>query len=287
MTILIFGGEGQLGQDIQLALASETIISAPHEEVDIINGVAVTDIVSRTRPDWIINAAAMTDVDRCESEELRAFDINALGAHNVAVAARSADCRVIQISTDYVFDGKKRAPYVESDPTGPLNAYGISKLAGEMYVRTTYGAHYIIRTSGLYGSHPCRGKGGRNFVDAMLRLGSERRELRVVADEVLTPTYTEDLAAQIHLLVEYAPRGGVYHATNDGECSWYDFAKEIFRLTGLEVSLKRTTAAEWGAPAKRPSYSVLRNAALQRERIDIMPHWRDALRRYLVRRHIG
>ena len=124
-------------------------------------------------------------------------------------------------------------------------------------------------------------------MEAMLRLGRERRELRVVADEVLTPTYTEDLAAQIHLLVEYAPREGVYHATNDGQCSWYDFAKEIFRLTGMEVSLQRTTAAEWGAPAKRPSYSVLRNAALQRERIDIMPNWRDALRRYLVRQHIG
>jgi dTDP-4-dehydrorhamnose reductase len=287
MTIAIFGAEGQLGGDLQQTLSSYNPTPIPHSDVDIVDASRVEQSVADARAEWVINAAAMTHVDRCESEDTRAFEVNAIGARNAARACAKIGARLIHISTDYVFDGTKRKPYLEDDPPRPLNAYGISKLAGELYVRNNVDQHYIVRTSGIYGRHPCRGKGGANFVDKMLELAEKKDELSVVADEVLTPTFAEDLSEQIRRLIEAAPAFGIYHATNDGECSWYEFAAEIFRIKSSGVTLKKTTSAEWKAPATRPAYSVLENAALERAGIDAMPHWKDALERYLKTRSSG
>lgn len=284
--IALFGAEGQLGRDLQLELAAHGVEPLAHGDVDITNPAAVQKAIGALRPRWIINAAAMTHVDDCEGRDLEAFRINALGALHVARAACDVGAMLLHMSTDYVFDGKKGKPYNESDPTHPLNAYGISKLAGELYVRNTQPNHYIVRTSGLYGLHPCRGK-GRNFVDTMLGLAESGKPLKVVSDEILTPTFTRDLAHQIGALVESGAAPGIYHATNDGQCSWFAFAREIFRIAGAKVDLSSTTAKEWSAPASRPSYSVLANDALGRAGIDWMPDWKDALSRYLSEKLSG
>ena len=281
--IAIFGADGQLGMDLQKALNKHRVEPLTYQDVDILDRARVGEILSAMKPDWVINAAALTHVDWCESNDVKAFQVNALGARHVAESALPANSRIIQISTDYVFDGSKVSPYTEDDTPRPLNVYGITKLAGEHYVRSVHPGHYIIRTSGLYGTHPCWGK-KRNFVDTMLALGREKGEVRVVCDETLTPTFAEDLAGQITRLIETEPLPGIYHATNAGECSWHEFAKAIFELSGTAVRLEKTTAREWNAPARRPGYSVLENAALQQAGIDAMPHWRDALTRYLSKK---
>ena len=281
MKVVIFGTEGQLGRDLQTALTSYDLVTLTHGDVDVTDKARVAGVLDRDT-DWVINAAAMTHVDRCEDEEIAAFEINALGARHVADACRDHALRLIHISTDYVFDGAKKTPYIETDPTRPINTYGITKRSGELYVEAAYPEHYIVRTSGLYGVHACRGKGGRNFVDTMLDLSREKDEIRVVDDEVLTPTFAEDLAGQIRVLIEAKdPPFGIYHATNAGQCSWHDFAAEIFRLSGASVELLRTTTAEWNAPARRPAYCVLENAALKKAGIDSLAEWQDALKRYL------
>ena len=280
MKVAIFGIQGQLGRDLESALAGFEIIPMLYEQVDVTRADQVEAAVAAAHPQWIINSAAMTHVDRCETEASEAFGVNALGALHVARASASVGARLLFVSTDYVFDGEKGAPYVENDPPRPINVYGVTKLAGEWFVRQACSEHYIVRTSGLYGLHPCWGK-GTNFVETMLRLAAERDELRVVADEVLTPTFTEDLAAQIRRMMEAAPPFGVYHATNEGQCSWYEFAAEIFRLSGASVKLSPIASSQWKAAARRPSNSVLENAALKAASLNVFPEWKDALARYL------
>lgn len=281
MTIAVFGADGQLGQDLLEVLSPHRLTPLDLPETDITDRASVTKVIRTSNPDWVINAAAMTHVDRCEDDNEQAFLVNAIGARHVAEASQDHGAALVHISTDYVFDGRKKTPYVEDDDTNPINAYGISKLAGELYVRYLHERHYVVRTSGLYGVHPCRGKGGRNFVDTMLALAADRDELKVVSDEVLTPTFAHDLAQQIARMIETEPTPGVYHATNAGECSWFDFTKEIFKLAGKDIKISETTSAAWGAPARRPAYSVLDNAALREAGIDVMPDWRDALERFL------
>jgi dTDP-4-dehydrorhamnose reductase len=283
LSIAIFGADGQLGMDLQKSLSRHRVKPLTYQDVDILERPRVGEVLSSIKPDWVINAAALTNVDWCESNDVKAFQVNALGARYVAESSPPGNTRIIQLSTDYVFDGAKKAPYTEDDVPRPLNAYGITKLAGEHYVRSAHPGHYIVRTSGLYGTHPCWGK-RRNFVDTMLALAREKGEVRVVCDETLTPTFAEDLAEQIRRLIESEPPAGIYHATNAGECSWYEFAETIFELSGTQVRLEKTTAREWNAPARRPGYSVLQNAALQHAGIDVMPDWRDALARYLSKK---
>jgi len=282
-SIVVFGADGQFGMALQDILTGHRIHPLTYKELDVLDQPRVAERLSRINPDWVINAAALTNVDWCEENDIKAFQVNALGARYVAESCRAIDARMIQISTDYVFDGTKDTAYLEDDATAPLNVYGISKLAGELYVRNSHARHYIVRTSGLYGLHPCWGK-GRNFVEAMLDLSKERNELRVVSDEILTPTFTDDLAQQLGVLINTEPPYGVYHATNNGECSWYEFAKTIFEIVGVTIEVEKTTAAEWNAPATRPSRSVLKNAALQSAGIDRMPDWKDALGRYLSKK---
>jgi len=284
--IAIFGIEGQLGRDLEIALSDFDVVPMLYADVDIVNRAGVGDAVSAASPDWVINSAAMTHVDRCETQEKSAFEVNAEGARHVAEASQATNARLIHLSTDYVFDGKKDSPYVESDVPQPINVYGKSKLAGERFVKEVCPQHYVVRTSGLYGTHECWGK-GTNFVETMLRLALEKTELKVVRDEVLTPTFTEDLAAQVRRLIETPPQYGVYHATNEGQCSWFDFATEIFYQTKTPIALEGILSKEWGAPAKRPANSVLENAALKTDGLNEFPDWRDALQRYLAKRSAG
>jgi len=279
-TIAIFGANGQLGMDLRAALSGHGVEGLDLPELDVRNRYDVEATLVRIRPTWVINSAAFTDVDKCEDHDLAAFQVNALGARHIARACNALGARLIQISTDYVFDGKKSSPYLESDLTGPLNLYGKTKLAGERFALGAESGCIVVRTSGLYGSHPCLGK-GRNFADTMLLLAADRDVLRIVDDEILTPTFTEDLARQIRVIIESAPSGGIYHATNSGECSWFDFARMIFDLAGVSIRLERTTAAQWNAPAKRPGYSVLDNNRLRSAGLDRMPRWEDALSRYI------
>lgn len=283
MKIAIFGIQGQLGRDIELTLSDFHVIPLLYEDVDITDADRVRAAVTAADPDWVINAASMTHVDKCETEKELAYEVNALGSKHVAQAARLVDARLVHVSTDYVFDGAKKGPYEETDEPRPLNVYGSTKLAGERFVQVECPTHYIVRTSGLYGTHECLGK-GTNFVETMIRLSRERSEIKVVRDEVLTPTFTEDLALQIRRMIDTLPPTGIYHATNEGSCSWFDFATEIFRQKGIPITLEGITSAQWGAPAKRPPNSVLENAALKKAGLDVFPDWRDALERYLAKR---
>jgi dTDP-4-dehydrorhamnose reductase len=283
MKVAVIGADGQLGMDILESLQHLDPIPLIFPSVDITKRQEIQSILDEHRPDWIVNSAAWTHVDRCEEEDAGAFEVNALGARYVAEAGESLCAKLIYISTDYVFDGRKKQPYIETDPPAPLNVYGLSKLAGEHFTSYSCSRHYILRTSGLYGLNTCWGK-GTNFVDKMLELGEKNESLKVVEDEVLTPTFTQDLAQQIRVLIEAPPPAGIYHATNEGECSWFDFASEIFSISGMDVRVERTSAAEWKAPARRPSYSVLENRALKQTGLNTFPHWRDALARFLEKR---
>jgi dTDP-4-dehydrorhamnose reductase len=281
LKIAIFGVEGQLGRDLQAQLSDFDVVEMLYESVDITDGERVRSAVDGVAPDWVINAAAMTHVDRCESERDLAFAVNAEGARHVARAAAANGAKLIHISTDYVFDGKKTTPYVETDTPGPINVYGESKLGGEKYVESECPLYYIVRTSGLYGRHECWGK-RTTFVRTMLRLARDHTRLKVVNDEVLTPTYTEELASHVRRIVENHPPAGIYHATNEGRCSWFDFATEIFRLSNIPIEIEPIPAAEWGAPARRPAWSVLDNGALEAAGLNGFTSWKDALARYLA-----
>jgi len=271
-----------LGTDIVKVLHSEEVIPLTHEDIEVADEESVRKAMARHEPEVVISTAAYHRVKDCERNDVKSFEVNALGAKNLAKVSKERNSVLLYISTDYVFDGKKREPYVESDSPRPLNAYGISKLAGEYYIKYLWPKHFIIRTSGLYGSTRCRAKGS-NFIDLMLRLAKERDEIQVVKDEVLTPTYTVDLALKIRDLVQ-TDYFGLYHITNNGFCSWYGFAKKIFELSGLEVSLKGVTAEKFGSEVRRPRYSVLRNYALEKIGMDNMRKWDEALEAFLSQR---
>jgi dTDP-4-dehydrorhamnose reductase len=224
-------------------------------------------------------------VDVCEDEPERAFAVNAIGAHNIALIGLELGFALVHLSTDYVFSGDKGSPYIESDAVTPINLYGVSKAAGEMAIRYLLPNHFIVRSSGLYGVAGSSGKGG-NFVETMIHLAREGRDIRVVNDQTLTPTYTYPLARQIVALSQ-TEAYGTYHATCQGDCTWYDFAVEIFRQTELSPNLSPQTTAQSGAQATRPTYSVLDNKALKQLKIDQMPTWQMALTDYLRARSEG
>ncbi len=282
MKVLVIGANGQLGKDIVRVFTNTDLIPLDLPEVDISELDSVRRAINKYTPDVVINTAAYHNVPECEENDMKAFEVNGIGTKNLALICRDKNITLLHISTDYVFDGKKKKPYVETDTPAPVNVYGITKLAGEYYIRYITDKYYIVRTSGLYGMHKCIAK-GRNFIGTMLKLARERDELRVVTDEVLTPTYTLDLARQLKLLVENGEYG-LYHITNNGECSWYEFAKEIFSGLNMDVNLKQTTQKEFPSKVKRPLYSVLQNGRLKEQEIDIMPHWRTSLHSYLRER---
>ena len=226
------------------------------------------------------NTAAMHHVEKCECEPAVAHAVNALGPRNVGLVSREIGAVFVHLSTDYVFDGAKKTPYEETDPARPLNVYGNTKLAGEYFARSATPKHFVLRTSALYGSAPCRAKGGLNFVDLMLKLAREKGEVRVVDSEVVTPTSTRELAQQI-VSLSRSDAYGLYHATAEGTCSWYEFAREIFSVARTPCRLMIASPNEFPAKVPRPSYSVLENRALKAQGLNRFRPWQVGLREYL------
>jgi dTDP-4-dehydrorhamnose reductase len=284
MRVAVIGANGQLGCDVSRAFSDcgWEVTRLCHDDVEIADIDSGRNRIAAVQPDFVVNTAAMHNLDVCEAEAMRAFEVNALGARNLAILSNELSFVLAHISTDYVFDGKKGTPYLECDCAVPLNVYGNSKLAGEQFVRTIAGRHFVIRVSGLYGMNPCRAKGGSNFVNLMLRLAGERDEVRVVDDEVLTPTFTEDVARQLLALCD-VEEYGLYHATAQGGCSWHAFAAKVFELAKSDVKLSVADPSEFPMKVPRPKYSVLENEGLKALGLDLMAPWEDGLRRYLKR----
>jgi dTDP-4-dehydrorhamnose reductase len=276
MKVVVTGAKGQLGTDLVHLLADKgyEVYGYGREELDITNFDQVKQVISEVNPDVVIHAAAYTKVDLAESEPDQAFLINTYGTRNVTVASEAVGAKFVYISTDYVFDGTANAPYNEFAPTNPLSVYGKSKLAGEQFVRDLQSKFFIVRTSWVYGRH------GNNFVKTMLQLAQERGELMVVHDQIGCPTYTVDLANCILELIQ-TEKYGVYHVSNSGHCSWYEFAKAIFEEAGLEVNVNPCTTKDFPRPAPRPAYSVLEHMSLRVNGFKEMPNWRESLKSFL------
>lgn len=279
MRTLLIGANGQLGNELRQAFSDHELTPLTHADFELTDPAQVRRALQTHRPDLILNTAAFHRVDECEEKPERTFTVNAIAVRDLATAAKESGATLVHFSTDYVFDGRQRRPYREVDPPGPLSVYAASKLAGEYFVRAIAEQHFVIRTCGLYGPAGSSGKGG-NFIETMLRLAREGREIRVVSDQILTPTSVKDLARKVRRLVETRAYG-LYHITNNGECSWFQFAAAIFELSGLRPNLIETTSAAFGARAVRPPYSVLENANLQRLGLDDLRPWREALTEYL------
>jgi dTDP-4-dehydrorhamnose reductase len=285
MKIAVIGANGQLGSDLVVAFSEngDAVCGLTHGDVEISDLPSVSRALVDIRPQVIVNTAAMHHVENCEREPEKAFAVNALGPRNLALVARDLGAVLLHVSTDYVFDGSKGSPYVEEDNPRPLNAYGVTKLAGEHFVSATTTKQFVIRTSGLYGKSPCRAKGGLNFIELMLKLAKERGEVRVVDSEVVSPTSTAELAEQI-VRLSRSDCYGLYHATAEGSCSWYEFAREIFALTDTPVRLKAAAPDEFPAKVARPKYSVLENRALQSRGLNAFKPWQEGLHKYLGNR---
>lgn len=282
MKAAIIGANGQLGVDLSAALeqAGYDVTRLTHADVELGDPASIRTTLDQIHPTVVVNTAAMHNVEACEREPERAYAVNGIGARALSQYCIENSAYLLHISTDYVFDGKKKQPYTEADAPLPLNVYGNSKLSGEHFVLSTGDSSAVLRVSGIYGANKCRAKGGLNFVQLMLKLADEREEVRVVDDEILTPTYTVDIAQQVVSLCN-ARMPGLFHGTAQGECSWYRFAQEIFSLAGKGVRLLPARPGEFPAKVPRPSYSVLENKALKSLGLDTMPDWQSGLKRYL------
>jgi dTDP-4-dehydrorhamnose reductase len=266
-----------LGRDVMAELgAVHQVLPFPKEALDITDAEQVDRVVGQVAPDLIINCAAYTDVDGCESHRQASLAVNALGPRNVALAATRHHAALLHISTDYVFNGQADVPYTEFEPVAPVTAYGVGKLAGEEAVRTHAPRHFILRTAWLYGAH------GPNFVHTMLRLAAEKDALTVVDDQVGNPTWTRDLARVIGQLIE-TDAYGTYHATAEGQVSWYGFCQEIFRIKGVSTPVSPVTSDQFPRPAKRPAFSGLENFCLKARGIQMRP-WNEALAEFLAKK---
>jgi len=278
MNVLIFGAKGQLGRDLQLVFGDEWDVSALDlPEMNITDEAAVKDAVAQSKPNVIINAAAYTDVEGAEDDEAAAARVNVDAAGIVAKAAYGVEVPVVYISTDFVFDGKQTTPYKPDDPVAPLSVYGRTKLDGEVATREANPHHFILRTAWLYGP------GGNNFVEKMLALAKGRTELKVVHDEVGSPTHTWDLAEAIGGFCE-TQEYGTHHVVNSGACARDEFARTIFEYAGLDIIVHPCTSAEFPMKAERPAYSVLDTSTTEAALGYRMRSWQDALQYYLKRR---
>jgi len=277
--ILIIGANGQLGTDLVMILRQHQLIPLTHQEIEVCDHQRTRKILEEYKPEVVVNTSAYHRVDLCEDHLEETFKVNTYAVRNLAEICQDLGTMLVHLSTDYVFGGEKKSSYREEDLPNPLNVYGVSKLAGEYFVRQICPTYFIIRTSGLYGVAGASGKGG-NFVELMIRLAKEGKPIKVVNDQILTPTYTKELAKKMAQLIETGEYG-LYHVTNNGQCSWYEFARAIFGLVGLHPDLSATATEEFGAKAKRSLYSVLENANLRKLGLDDLSNWRAALERYL------
>ncbi|WCN38100.1 dTDP-4-dehydrorhamnose reductase [Aneurinibacillus uraniidurans] len=275
--VLVTGGNGQLGTDVALLLKrhSYDVYAYGRDRLDITNQSQVQDVVRQIQPDVIIHTAAYTKVDQAETDSDMAYLVNAVGTRNIAVEAERYQAKLIYISTDYVFDGTADTPYSEFASVNPVSMYGKSKWAGEEFVRQLCSRFFIVRTSWVYGKH------GHNFVKTMLRLAETRNELRVVHDQIGSPTYTVDLALFLLQLLQ-TEAYGTYHASNSGVCSWYEFACAIFEEAGLShIQVHPIPTAEYPLPAPRPAYSVLDHMMIRLQNMSDLRHWREGLQSFL------
>lgn len=273
--LLISGCGGQLGTELSNLLNGKYhVVGTEREDMDITDRDGAMRFIRELRPAVVINAAAYNNVDRAESEEAFAFLVNSKGPENLALACEEVGAKFVHISSDYVFDGKKSSPYVEEDETNPLNVYGMSKVEAEKLVSAACSRHFLLRTAWLYGAH------GSNFLKTMLSLSDQKGEIKVVDDQVGTPTYSLDLALAIEHLIS-TDDYGLYHATNGGQCSWNGFAREIFSMAGKDIDVIPIITRQTGREALRPSYSVLQNRRLERDHGYYMRSWQDALKEFL------
>ena len=286
MKILLLGANGQLGSDLVKAFQTDAphhaLSPLTHGDLEITAHDRVRSLLQDLRPDVVINTTAYHKVDEVEQNPERAFAVNATAVWNLAKACQEINATLAHLSTDYVFgqDSARQTPYAENEKPAPLNVYGASKAAGELLLPSLCPRLYLVRTSGLYGVKGASGKGG-NFVETMLRLAKAGKEIKVVDDQRLTPTFTVDLAKALVQLIA-SERYGLYHVTNSGNCTWFEFAKCIFQLAGISPSLKPTVSAEFKTPAVRPGYSVLAKSAWQAVGLPGLRPWEEALQEYLT-----
>ena len=276
MRVTIFGATGLLGKALMREWKEDEVNGFGSADADIRDAEQVLHLVQRTRPDWIVLAAAYTDVDGCETNRDLAFDVNCRGGVNVAQAAKQHGARLLFLSTDYVFDGTKTTPYATDDPRSPRSVYGQSKAEAEVQLGQILPQCCIVRTSWLFGT------GGKCFPDTILKLAATRPQLEVVGDQRGSPTYSVDLACALIQLC-HQEASGVVHVTNRGESSWYDFAREIIARAGLSTVVRQTTSDKFVRAAERPKYSVLSPESLQKRGVEMLD-WQDALQRYLAER---
>jgi len=279
MRVLIIGHRGQLGNDLRAAFASDELLLAGRSELPVEDQAAVASFIEANRPDMILNCSAFHRVDDCEDQVEPTFAVNVYGVRNLALAARQTGAVLIHFSTDYVFDGPQRRPYVETDAVCPKCIYGVSKAAGEIMLQSIWPKHFIFRVSGLYGYAGSREK-GTNFVETMIGLARQGKPIRVVNDQVATPTCTLDVASAVRQ-VALTDRYGLYHLTSAGQCTWYEFASAIFRFAGLAPDLTAVTSEAFPTRASRPRYSVLDNARLRANGFPELAPWEAALERYV------
>jgi dTDP-4-dehydrorhamnose reductase len=281
MKAVIIGANGQLGSDLVNQFLANRIDVVPmtHEQLQVENIDSVEGAIRSLKPAIVVNTAAFHVVPKCEDNPQRAFQVNALGALNVAKACETIGALNVYFSTDYVFDGLKRSPYLELDKPNPLNVYASTKLLGEYYTLNYSSRNLVLRVSGLYGKVPCRAKGG-NFITTILRSAKEKPEIRVVNDEILTPTPTREIAEKTIDLVT-AGVFGLFHLTSEGECSWFEFTQTIFNRLNITTPLFPCSVRDFPMAVKRPTYSVLENARAKDEGIPNMRHWKESLTEFL------
>ncbi|MDR2873607.1 MAG: dTDP-4-dehydrorhamnose reductase [Methanobrevibacter sp.] len=275
MGIWITGYKGMLGYDLVKILNNDyELILTDKDTTDITNLEEIKEIVKENEIDLIINVAAYTNVDGSESNKQIAYEVNAIGAKNLAIIAKEHDIKLIYISSDYVFNGNKSNPYIENDKTDPINYYGETKLQGEKFIQETMDKYFIIRTQWLYGIN------NGNFVKTMLKLAENNNEINVVNDQYGSPTFTKDLAIAISQLIK-SDKYGLYHVTNSGECSWFEFAKLIFEIANIKIKLNSIVTSQYPTPAKRPKYSVLSNEKWLNEGFKPLRLFKDGLNEYM------
>jgi dTDP-4-dehydrorhamnose reductase len=283
MKILLIGANGQLGTDLHshLQQAGHAVTPATRADLDIRNAEQTKAAIESSAPDLVINTAAFHNVELCETDADQAFAVNAIAIRNLALLCAQQGCELMHFSTDFVFGGESQRPYKETDLPGPVNVYGASKLAGENLLALSLDRHYIVRTCGLYGTAGSKSRYG-NFVEKILKRANAGEPVCVVDDQVLTPTSTSDLANAAVELIK-TKQYGLYQITNEGECSWYEFACKALELRGIRADTKPQSTQASKAKVKRPVYSVLSKEKLYSAGIPKMPHWQDALAKYLSR----
>jgi dTDP-4-dehydrorhamnose reductase len=280
MKLAIIGANGQLGTDLQEVLSTEhDVVGLNHADIEITDINSVKNLLSSTKPNIVLNTAAYHIVPEAEKFPDKAYHINGTGVLNLARVCQDLDIRLVHYSTDYVFDGKKQKPYTEDDCPNPLSVYATTKLSGEYFALNYSDKSYVVRVSGIYGKVPCRAKGG-NFITTMIKLAKEKPEVRVVNDEILTPTPTHEIAKNTAALIK-TDAFGLYHMSCEGEVSWYEFARVIWESLQLETPLYPASVNDFPLVVKRPFYSVLENKNLNKLGINYMPDWKEALKKFL------